>query len=127
MSETKHTPGEMAVCNKLLRNLYAGDTLVAEVLDTAEGLEGSDAEADANARRLAAAWNATAGIPTAALEAGVVAELRAALNAYVVAQSRMLSQWSEVDSPARSELWRDLHACEDAALAALAAAKPLSE
>jgi hypothetical protein len=38
-----------------------------------------NAEGQANARRLAAAWNACEGIPTKALEAGVIGELVEAL------------------------------------------------
>jgi len=50
-----HTPGLMKVVDD--RQLYIGETLIAEVFDTAEGLEGSDAEADANAALLARLWN----------------------------------------------------------------------
>ena len=42
-----------------------------------------------------------------------------ALKAYVKAQRQMLEKWSECDDAKRTELWRNLHSCEDAARDAL--------
>jgi hypothetical protein len=46
---------------------------------------GKDHILDANTARLAAAWNACTGIPTEALEAGVVADMRSALENLIIA------------------------------------------
>lgn len=47
-------------------------------------------------------------------------ELVAALKAYRLAQGRMLDRWSDADQALKKELWSNLHACEDAAMAVLA-------
>lgn len=46
-----------------------------------------------------------------------------ALAAYLKAQRRMLDKWADGDDAVKNQLWRDLHACELAAAAALAASK----
>lgn len=43
-----------------------------------------------------------------------------ALRAYLSAQRRMLDRWADGDVLVKNELWRALHACEVAAVAALA-------
>lgn len=57
-------------------------------------------------------------LPTEQYEAMV-----AALGAYRNAQRRMLEKWADGDAQIKADLWRDLHACELAADAALAALK----
>ena len=52
------------------------------------GLENGKEVAAANARRIAATWNACEGIPTEALEAGVVRELIEAATRYLAATTR---------------------------------------
>lgn len=44
---------------------------------------------------------------------------KAALRAYLYAQRRMLEKWAEGSDELKTGLWRNLHACEDAAVAAL--------
>ncbi len=56
----KHTPGPWRAEEREVVT-YLGHP-IAEVLDTAEGLEGSDAEADANARLIAAAPDLVAAL-----------------------------------------------------------------
>lgn len=46
-------------------------------------------------------------------------ETENALRAYLKAQRRMLEKWAEGSDELKTALWRDLHACEDAAVAAL--------
>jgi hypothetical protein len=46
-------------------------------------------------------------------------QMRAALAAYVKAQSRMLEKWADGDENVKRDLWRDLHACENAGRAVL--------
>lgn len=58
-----HTPGKISIMEDRDLVTTRGKT-IAEVLDTAEGLEGDDPEADANAARLVLEWNL--------LEAGIV-------------------------------------------------------
>jgi hypothetical protein len=41
-----------------------------------------------------------------------IIRLRAALSAYVTAQSKMAERWSEGDADVRKELWGNLHSCE---------------
>ena len=49
-----HTRGPLMInCE---REIFSKNTMLCEVLDTAEGLEGTDGEADANARLFAAAY-----------------------------------------------------------------------
>jgi hypothetical protein len=47
--------------------------------------------------------------------------MREALQAYVNAQSRMLAKWADGSLDLKNQLWRDLHACEEAGRAALEA------
>ncbi len=55
---TEHTKRRLMI-DEDFRTIWAGDREVpiAEVWDTAEGLEGDCPTADANARRLVACWN----------------------------------------------------------------------
>lgn len=46
-------------------------------------------------------------------------QLRDALKNYVKAQSRMLEKWADGDENVKQDLWRNLHACEQAGRAAL--------
>jgi len=78
MTDTpQHTPGLLHI--RYDRNLIAGDD---HSLTSMQGPDGHHERAAANARRAAACWNAceVAGIPTKALEAGVVPKLLAALE-----------------------------------------------
>jgi hypothetical protein len=59
---------------KCVAVVYADERLMARCPDSPES------DALANAQRLAAAWNACAALPTASLEAGVVAEMVEALK-----------------------------------------------
>ncbi len=45
--------------------------------------------------------------------------LLAACKGYLAAQSRMLDRWADASPELREELWRDLHACENIARAAI--------
>ena len=44
-----------------------------------------------------------------------VQDLRIALQAYLLAQSRMRDHWAEGDEAVKQALWRELHECEAAA------------
>lgn len=50
-------------------------------------------------------------------------DLLEALTAYVRAQGRMLDKWADGDDAVKTGLWRELHACEETARAALAKAQ----
>jgi hypothetical protein len=50
-----------------------------------------------------------------------------ALAAYVKAQGRMLEMWAEGNLDVKNRLWRDLHACEEAARTALDTARAKRE
>ncbi len=47
-------------------------------------------------------------------------KMEQALRAYVLAQGRMLDRWADGDDNVKRYLWKNLHACEDAARKALA-------
>ncbi len=53
----KHTRGQLVVMEERDLVIVKSSKTIAEVLDTAEGLEGDCPEADANAERLALCWN----------------------------------------------------------------------
>ncbi len=90
MINATHTPGKLTVSDfghrsvnapqcELLARLHGADYRLASVTyPTTTGDTVGAAERLANARRLAAAWNACDGLPTAALERGAVAEMLAA-------------------------------------------------
>jgi hypothetical protein len=59
----EHTPTPWELIDE--RQIYAGEKLLAEVTDTAEGLEGSCAEADANAAFIVRAVNCHAELLSA--------------------------------------------------------------
>jgi hypothetical protein len=88
MSEFKHTPGQIRIVDdRELLITYRGDPiLIAEVFDTAEGMEGSDGEADANAERIRACWNACdrAGLSDEALDADAILKIKSALRAVLL-------------------------------------------
>lgn len=48
-----------------------------------------------------------------------ITRLRESLDEYLTAQSRMADRWADGDPALKSELWRDLHACENPARAIL--------
>ncbi len=52
-----------------------------------------------------------------------VSDLRRALKAYILAQSRMLDKWAFGDKAVRKDLWKNLHACEEPARDALEVAE----
>src|SRR5690606_23921954 len=68
------------------------------------GLENGKEVAAANARRIAATWNACEGIPTEALEAGVVREMVEALETALWIRSKLepgdfgfsLKEWDQI-------------------------------
>ncbi len=80
MPDDKHTPGSLIAAetrneyDQVIRGQDGGP--VALVLMAGY----TKAEGRANARRLVACWNACEGIPTAALEDGVVGEMLEALE-----------------------------------------------
>jgi hypothetical protein len=96
----------------------AGENVVASVRDTLivaannpaahGGREGLRRLMRQQAERLTAS-------PQAAPDA-----MRDALRAYLTAQRRMLDRWADGDENVKRDLWRNLHACEAAAEAALA-------
>lgn len=53
-----------------------------------------------------------------------IAELWNMLNRYRVAQSKILSKWSDGDASVKAELWKKLHCLEDEALDCLAKHEP---
>ena len=57
----------------------------------------------------------------------LAAQQHEALVPLMLAQSRMLDGWAESSKERQEELWRNLHACEDAARKALKAAEALKE
>ena len=76
----KHTQGQMEVGGALEQNYIYVDGWHIGFISSADDCNGNDSfdndsEAVANARRLAAGWNALSGISTQAIEAGAVAEL----------------------------------------------------
>lgn len=95
MSESKHTPELLEIFRGDFPHdcpgIDAGDLSIVvfgERLTGDLGIQGRTvAEAHANARRIVAAWNACIGISTEALEAGVVAEMVAVINALKASRS----------------------------------------
>ncbi len=77
----EHTKGKLTY-DEGARTIWCGEFTIADVLDTLEGLEGDCPAADANMRRLVAAWNAVEGISTEALEQGIIASMVKACNVH---------------------------------------------
>src|ERR1700687_3987469 len=85
MTRPQHTPGPWEVIparGKMLPHVMGGDHCRIALLDDCHAAE---SEREANARRIVAAVNACEGIPTEALEQGVVRELLEALKAIATA------------------------------------------
>jgi hypothetical protein len=80
----KHTPGTVYLHPENGRKLMAGDVHLA----TAQRIPASPVEAWANAKRLAACWNACAGVPTEEVEGVSVSALMAALAGLIDAVER---------------------------------------
>ena len=85
-----HTPGRLEVDGfeqpnysfyELTTEIYGKKCTIANVFRGVRS--GQSLPAKANSRRLAACWNALAGIPVEAIEAGIVEEMVGALRAYV--------------------------------------------
>jgi hypothetical protein len=86
---TPHTPGTWRVVNRPgMPEIRAGDISIADIRLNGHNME----HGAANARRIVAAVNACDGIGTEALEAGIVWEMREALEACEV-QLREYVQW----------------------------------
>ena len=97
MTQGKHTPGRLIVesCIGGIGFYVASEQLEYDVV-----CDCSDWD---NATRLAAAWNACEGIPTEALEAGVVKDMLEALQGLVSANNStdgmaMRKAWDKADA-----------------------------
>ena len=90
MTQGKHTPGHMRVNGKTLKGatfvggtmhrISDGDEHWCGFIPAWDNDQSEAGEAIANAYRFCAAWNACEGIPTEALEAGVVKDMLEALH-----------------------------------------------
>lgn len=106
MSKAQHTPGNVASVANVGKTLQSYGQNAAIKQEHANVLlagcfgdiEGGANMAIGNAKRFAAAWNACEGISTEALEAGVVKELRGALEKFELAFGQSVDGGCDIDA-----------------------------